>query len=259
MFPAGPEEQAQDESDPHRTSTASSGTQCSPPDPNSKLRIRVVPAGPPPQPLDQSVPRPTSTASSGYLRIIVFPARPQQQPLDQSVPRRTSTASSGSECSLPFSPPYVNRELRIKVFLPEFNHKESPKIYQIKRMSEYMPESMSDRMAEKKHAVYTSRWYVRNYVRIVFQGGGLSKKMFFQNQEKDGEHGHLNGLQTQMRSKRQNPRQVLRSPGCRGSSSLAKSCCYYLANHLYSLSGKHALQLGKGHLEIFKDVLRLMA
>ena len=119
MFPAGPEQQPLDQSDPHRTSTASSGTQCSPPDPNSKLRIRVVPAGPPPQPLDQSVPRPTSTASSGYLRIIVFPARPQQQPLDQSVPRRTSTASSGSECSP-----------------PDLNHKESPKIYQIECQKE---------------------------------------------------------------------------------------------------------------------------
>jgi len=32
-----------------RTSTASAISQCSPPDPNGKLRIRVIPAGPPPQ------------------------------------------------------------------------------------------------------------------------------------------------------------------------------------------------------------------
>ena len=25
---------------------------------------------------------------------------------------------------------------------------------------------------QKKYAIYTSRWYVRNYVRLVFQGGG---------------------------------------------------------------------------------------
>ena len=47
------------------------GSSCSPPDPNSKLQIKV------------------------------FPARPPLQAQDQSVPRQTSTASSGSHCSLP--------------------------------------------------------------------------------------------------------------------------------------------------------------
>ena len=41
MFPAGPEQQAQDQSVPRRTSTASSGSKCSPPDLNRELRIRV--------------------------------------------------------------------------------------------------------------------------------------------------------------------------------------------------------------------------
>ena len=27
--------------------------------------------------------------------------------------------------------------------------------------------------------LYTSRWYVRNYVRMVFQGGDRSKNVFF--------------------------------------------------------------------------------
>ena len=137
---AGPQLQAQDQSVPRRTSTESSGSECSPPDLHRKLRIRVFPAGPPPQAPDQSVPRRTSTASSGSecsssgsecsppdphrkLRIRVFPTGPPPRKLrirvfcklrtrvfttgpppqaqDQSVPRQTSTASSGSKCSLP--------------------------------------------------------------------------------------------------------------------------------------------------------------
>ena len=49
---------------PHRTSTASARSQCSPPDPNSKLRISVIPAGPHPPAPDQSVPRRTSTTKN---------------------------------------------------------------------------------------------------------------------------------------------------------------------------------------------------
>ena len=44
------------------------------------------------------------------------------------------------------------------------------------RMSKHMPERLSDRMS---YAICTSRWYVRNYVRIVFQGGGSSKKVIY--------------------------------------------------------------------------------
>ena len=54
-----------------RTSPASARSQCSPPDPNSKVRIRVFPTG------------------------------PQLLALDCSVPRWTRTASTGSECSPP--------------------------------------------------------------------------------------------------------------------------------------------------------------
>ena len=94
-FPAGPEQQAQDQSDPAgplqaldrnvpcRTRTASTGSECSPPYLDRKLRSKG--------------PRPTRTASSGL-----------------SVPSRTSTASSGSERSP-----------------PDLNHKKSPKICQI--------------------------------------------------------------------------------------------------------------------------------
>ena len=66
------------------------------------------------------------------------------------------------------------------------------------RMSEYMPESMLGQIecqiesnakvyarknvrycqieCQNKHAIYSSRWYARNYVRIVVQGELRSKK-----------------------------------------------------------------------------------
>ena len=91
------------------TSTASARSQCSPPDPNSKLRIRAFPAGPQLQALDRSVPRRTRTATSGSkcilpdlhrkLRIKVFPAGPQPQAPGQSVPRRTSTTKNLRRCT----------------------------------------------------------------------------------------------------------------------------------------------------------------
>ena len=46
------------------------------------------------------------------------------------------------------------------------------------RISKYMPERMSDGMSEFSCHANTSRWYVRNYVRIVFQGGDHSKKVY---------------------------------------------------------------------------------
>ena len=54
VFPAGPEQQAQDQSIP----------ECSPPDLNCKLMIAVFP-GPQLQACDRSIPRRTRTASSG--------------------------------------------------------------------------------------------------------------------------------------------------------------------------------------------------
>ena len=61
--PCRTEQKPPEQSVPCRTSTASARSQCSPPDPNSKLRI-VFPAGPPPRAPDQSVPRRTSTAKN---------------------------------------------------------------------------------------------------------------------------------------------------------------------------------------------------
>ena len=49
MFPAGPQQQPPAQSVPRRTSTASSGSECSPPDLHRKLRIKVFPTGPQPQ------------------------------------------------------------------------------------------------------------------------------------------------------------------------------------------------------------------
>ena len=68
------------------------------PDPNSNLWIKVFPAGPPPQTPDQSVPCQTSTASSGsecspldLHRDQSVPRRTSTRAPDQSVPRRTPT------------------------------------------------------------------------------------------------------------------------------------------------------------------------
>ena len=96
-----------------RASTASARSQGSPPDPNSKLRIRVTPTGPERQAQDQSDPPRTSTASAGSQCSVpelnsnlwgrAIPAGPQlqassiEQTLDRSVPRRTRTATSGSK------------------------------------------------------------------------------------------------------------------------------------------------------------------
>ena len=147
VVPARPEQQAQDQGVPRRTSTASSWSQWPPtrkqaqdarswsqlsPDPNSKPRIRVgdlnsklviavVPAGPEQQ-----------------ARIRAFHAGPRLQARDCRGPRWTRTARAGSK----WSP-------------PDIDHKESPKIYQIEHQKEFqkickihMPvsEDMPDRM-----------------------------------------------------------------------------------------------------------------
>ena len=90
VFPAKPEQQPLDQSDPRWTSSASSRWQCSLPDLNGNM--------------DQSDPRRTSTASSrsqcslpdwnGKLRIRAFPAGPPPQAPDQRVPCRTSTTKN---------------------------------------------------------------------------------------------------------------------------------------------------------------------
>ena len=83
---------------PLRTTTASSGSECSQSDLHRKLRIKAFPAGPPQQAQDQSVPPRTCTASSGSscsppglnreLRIRVFPAGPQPQRISEDIPDR---------------------------------------------------------------------------------------------------------------------------------------------------------------------------
>ena len=75
-----------------RTSTASARLQRSPPDPNSKPRIRVLPTGPQLQARDRKGPRRTRTATARWIRA--FPAGAQLQVLDRSVPRRTSTTKN---------------------------------------------------------------------------------------------------------------------------------------------------------------------
>ena len=65
---AGPQLQALDRRVPRRTRTASSGSEWPPPDPNGKLRIRVIPLGHQLQALDRSVPCRNRTATSGAER-----------------------------------------------------------------------------------------------------------------------------------------------------------------------------------------------
>ena len=87
-FPAGPRPQAPDQSVPRRPSKLrirvfpagppSSGSECSPPDLDRKLRIRVFPTGPRPPAPDQSVPHRTCTASSA--------AGPQPQRISEDIP-----------------------------------------------------------------------------------------------------------------------------------------------------------------------------
>ena len=86
VFPAGPEQQAQDQSVPRRTRTTSDK-------PNSKRKIAVFPAGPEQQLRIRVFP----AGPKSKLSIRVFPSGPQLQALDRSVPCRTRTASSGSE------------------------------------------------------------------------------------------------------------------------------------------------------------------
>ena len=163
MFSTGPEQQAENQSVPCRTSTASARSQCSPPHLNSKLRR-------------------------------------------QSVPCRTSTASARSQCS----PPDLNHKESPKIYQIECQ-KECQKICQIHRpenvrenvrtyarknarmnawkqiecerecqsICQKESQILSDRMLAQIYAIYTSRWYVRNYVRIVVQGGDHSKKVVF--------------------------------------------------------------------------------
>ena len=77
---------------PCRTSTASVGRQCSPPDFNCQLRMAVFPAG------------------------------PQPPVLDGSVPCQASTTSFGGQCS----PPDLNCQLRTAVFPPNLNSESIP-------------------------------------------------------------------------------------------------------------------------------------
>ena len=68
MCPAGLEQQAQDQSDPRRTSTASARSQCFLPDPNSKqLRIRAFPAWPQQQRILEDMPDRMPERTSEYM------------------------------------------------------------------------------------------------------------------------------------------------------------------------------------------------
>ena len=139
MVLAGPEQQPLDQSDPRRASTASARSQWSLPDPNSNPRIRVVPAGPQLQALDRSGPRRTSTTKNlrNYTMI-------ECQKECQNICQKVCQNRCQIECQ-----------------------KEWQNICQKECQAE----------CQNKYAIYTSKWHVRNYVRIVFQGGCHSKKV----------------------------------------------------------------------------------
>ena len=84
MFPAGPEQEAQDQSVPRRTSTAGARSQCYPRGPNSKHRIRVFPAGPQMQAVFPARPPPRAPNQS------VNPAGRQPQRISEDIPERIS-------------------------------------------------------------------------------------------------------------------------------------------------------------------------
>ena len=167
MFPAGPRQNAQDQSLPRQTSTASTRSQCSPPVPNSEPRVRAFP-------------RRTSTASA----IAAFPAGPEKQAQDQSVPRQINCKRQ-----IEVFPAKLERqaqvivfldrirvfparpqlrapgELRIRVFQPDLNHKEFPKIYQIESQKEFQKICQKDCQkicqigCQKECCVYNSGGY----------------------------------------------------------------------------------------------------
>ena len=65
---------------------------------------------------------------------------------------------------------------RMSAYTPESMPEQMPNGMP-ERMSEYMPERMSDRMSEYIYVypIYTSKWYVRNYVRIMSGWGSLEE------------------------------------------------------------------------------------
>ena len=90
VIPAGPEQQAQDQSDPPRTSTASAGSQCSVPEPNSNLWGRVaewslLDLNCKLHWVDSRSQRSPPDPNSNLIKVI--PVGPQLQALDHSVPR----------------------------------------------------------------------------------------------------------------------------------------------------------------------------
>ena len=60
--------------------------------------------------------------------------------------------------------------------MPEYRSEQMPE-GQIKCQNKCQKECQIE--CQNKYAVHTSRWYVRNCVRIVFQGGDHSNKVFF--------------------------------------------------------------------------------
>ena len=97
-FPPGPNRKLRVRAFPAGTSTASARLRRSPPDPNSKLTIRVFPAEPQLQALDHSVPAGPKQQAPHQSGVCRTSIA---SAIDPSVPHRTRTASSRSECAPP--------------------------------------------------------------------------------------------------------------------------------------------------------------
>ena len=169
---------------PRQTSTASSWSQWPPPELNCKLFIPVVPAGPELQALDRSGPCRTSTASSWLqqflpdpniiLRIKVILAGPQPQRISEDISDRMPERMSENKCQKECQ----NRcQIECQTECQNICQKVSQNRCQTGCQNECQKICQKECQIEcqNKYAIYTSRWHVRNYIRIVLRWGSLEE------------------------------------------------------------------------------------
>ena len=123
MVTAGPEQQAQDQTGPCRTLTASPGSEWRLPDLNCKRKIAAVLAGP----------RTASPGSDCKRKIAVVPANPTSKPWIRVITAGPEVQSARSQWSLPDP----KNNLQIKVISADLDHKKSTKMYQIECQIEF--------------------------------------------------------------------------------------------------------------------------
>ena len=150
MVTAGPEQQAQDQTGPCRTLTASPGSEWRLPDLNCKRKIAEVLAGPrTASPGSEwrlpdlnckrksaavlAGPRTASPGSDCKRKIAVVPANPTSKPWIRVITAGPEVQSARSQWSLPDP----KNNLQIKVISADLDHKKSTKMYQIECQIEF--------------------------------------------------------------------------------------------------------------------------